>query len=152
MEFSAFLFLIYSSLFNQIQPPPNTQNFIKNFINNFINTELLVQQSDIRQKKLLSKAEISERLKSLPNWQVNNNQLTYTHKFKNFVEAINFVNCLVAPAETANHHPDIAISYNQVTINLTTHDVGGLTDQDFDMATTISQLIKTWKPDKNCQL
>ena len=70
------------------------------------------------------------------------NPLFYTHKFQNFVEAINFVNCLATPAETANHHPDIAISYNKVTINLTTHDVGRLTALDFELATTISQLSR----------
>ena len=111
---------------------------------------LLVQETNINQIKLLSEIEIQQRLQDLPNWQIKDNKLFYTHKFQNFVEAINFVSCLVIPSETANHHPDIAISYNQVTINLTTHDFGGLTVLDFDLATTISQLIKTWKSDKKC--
>ncbi|MGB3512382.1 MAG: 4a-hydroxytetrahydrobiopterin dehydratase [Microcoleaceae cyanobacterium] len=104
----------------------------------------------MQKKKPLSEAEISQGLKSLSNWEIKNHQLTYTHQFKNFVEAINFVNCLIIPTETANHHPDLVISYNQVTINLITHDLGELTAQDFDMATTISQLIQTWKSDKTC--
>ncbi|NEO57727.1 MAG: 4a-hydroxytetrahydrobiopterin dehydratase [Okeania sp. SIO3B5] len=118
----------------------------------FYSAFLLVQKTEIHNIKPLSEVEIYRYLQDLSNWQIKDNKLSYTHKFQNFVEAINFVNCLVTPAETANHHPDIAISYNQVTINLTTHDVGGLTALDFELATTISQLIKTWKSDKKCQL
>jgi 4a-hydroxytetrahydrobiopterin dehydratase len=53
---------------------------------------------------------------------------------------MDFVNKLVEPAEAAGHHPDIAISYNKVTISLTTHDAGGLTEKDFAMAKQISSL------------
>ncbi|NES04818.1 MAG: 4a-hydroxytetrahydrobiopterin dehydratase [Okeania sp. SIO2F4] len=117
----------------------------------FSSSLFLVQETNIHKRKILSDAEIYQRLQDLQHWQIKDNKLSYTHQFQNFVEAINFVNCLVIPAETANHHPDIAISYNQVTINLTTHDVGGLTLLDFELATTISQLIKTWKSDKQCK-
>ena len=112
---------------------------------------LLVQHSDVYNRKILSETEIYQHLQKLPNWEIKDNQLSYTHKFQNFPEAINFVNCLVTPAETANHHPEIIISYNQVTIKLTTHDLGGLTLLDFELATTISQLIKIWKLDKQCK-
>lgn len=54
--------------------------------------------------------------------------------------AIAFVNKLVAPSEAAGHHPDIEISYNKVTVNLTTHDAGGLTEKDFALAQEISAL------------
>ncbi|MGK7920352.1 MAG: 4a-hydroxytetrahydrobiopterin dehydratase [Trichodesmium sp.] len=114
-------------------------------------TLLLVQQNNVDNRKILSETEIYQRLQKLPNWEIKDNHLSYTHKFQNFPEAINFVNCLVTPAEKANHHPDIIISYNQVTIKLTTHDVKGLTVLDFELATTISQLIKTWKSDKQCK-
>jgi len=117
----------------------------------FYSSLLLVQETNIQKIKILSEVEIYQRLQYLEDWQIKDNQLSYTHQFQNFVEAINFVNCLVIPAETANHHPDIVISYNQVRINLTTHDVGGLTLLDFELATTISQLIKTWKSDKKCR-
>jgi 4a-hydroxytetrahydrobiopterin dehydratase len=79
-------------------------------------------------------------MQSLPGWTTDGTKLSRTYQFKNFVEAIGFVNRLVEPAETANHHPDIAISYNKVTISLTTHDAGGLTQQDFKLAQIISQL------------
>ena len=60
--------------------------------------------------------------------------------FKDFIEAIAWVNKLVPPSESAAHHPDIEISYNKVTVNLTTHDAGGLTEKDFALAQEISQL------------
>ncbi|MEW6494392.1 MAG: 4a-hydroxytetrahydrobiopterin dehydratase [Cyanobacteriota bacterium] len=89
---------------------------------------------------LMSDPEIQERAKQLEGWTVEGNQLRLTRKFKDFVEAIAFVNQLVEPAETAGHHPDLEISYNKVTVTLTTHDAGGLTSKDFDLAKVISQL------------
>lgn len=88
----------------------------------------------------LTQAEIDQKITAIPQWQQEEQTLTRTFKFQNFVEAIDFVNQLVEPAEAAGHHPDIAISYNQVTISLTTHDAGGLTQKDFALAETISQL------------
>lgn len=88
----------------------------------------------------LTQTEIDQKITTLPQWQQQDQTLTRTFKFKNFVEAIEFVNQLVEPAEAAGHHPDLAISYNQVTISLTSHDTGGLTQKDFDLAATISDL------------
>jgi 4a-hydroxytetrahydrobiopterin dehydratase len=88
----------------------------------------------------LSEAEVATQIQGLPGWTIEGQQLTRTYEFSNFVESINFVNCLVEPAEAAGHHPDITVSYNRVTLSLTTHDAGGLTIQDFDLARTISQL------------
>ncbi|ARV57650.1 4a-hydroxytetrahydrobiopterin dehydratase [Nostocales cyanobacterium HT-58-2] len=90
--------------------------------------------------QLLTEAEIQQRANSLPNWTVEESTLQSTRKFKNFVQAIEFVNKLVEPAELAGHHPDINISYNKVKIALTTHDAGGLTQKDFDLAEVISQI------------
>lgn len=89
---------------------------------------------------LLSDTEIQERAKHLEGWVVEGNQLRLTRKFKDFVEAIAFVNQLVEPAEAAGHHPDLEVSYNKVTVRVTTHDAGGLTSKDFDLAKVISQL------------
>ncbi|MGK7904293.1 MAG: 4a-hydroxytetrahydrobiopterin dehydratase [Hormoscilla sp.] len=89
---------------------------------------------------LLSEASIKEKISSLTGWELEGKSLRRTKKLSNFVEAIAFVNKLVEPAEAANHHPDISISYNKVTINLTTHDAGGLTQKDFDLAKVISQI------------
>ncbi|MBO1347255.1 MAG: 4a-hydroxytetrahydrobiopterin dehydratase [Hormoscilla sp. GUM202] len=90
--------------------------------------------------ELLSEASIKEKISSLTDWDKIGTSLRRTKKLENFVEAIAFVNKLVEPAEVANHHPDISISYNKVTINLTTHDAGGLTQKDFDLAKVISQI------------
>ena len=90
----------------------------------------------------LSQTEIDREIQAIPEWQQQDQTITRTFEFKNFVEAIAFVNELVEPAEAAGHHPDIAISYNKVTISLTTHDAGGLTQKDFELAKTISQLAQ----------
>lgn len=89
---------------------------------------------------LLSETEIQEQAKQLEGWKVEGKQLQLTRKFKDFLEAIAFVNQLVEPAESAGHHPDIKISYNKVTIALTTHDAGGLTSKDFELAQVISHV------------
>lgn len=90
--------------------------------------------------QLLSDAEIQERANQLEGWTVEGKELRITRKFKDFLEAIAFVNQIVEPAEAAGHHPDLAISYNKVTVSLTTHDADGLTSKDFDLAQVISKL------------
>lgn len=90
--------------------------------------------------ELLSNAEIQEKAKSLDGWTIEGKELRTTRQFKDFALAIAFVNKIVEPAEAAGHHPDLAISYNKVTISLTTHDAGGLTANDFEMAQTLSKL------------
>ena len=90
--------------------------------------------------KLLGESEIKAQANKLAGWTLEGSKLETTRKFKDFVEAIAFVNKLVEPAESAGHHPDIEVSYNKVKITLTTHDAGGLTQKDFDLATEISQI------------
>ena len=90
--------------------------------------------------QLLSEAEIQQRASVLNGWTVDGSSLECTRKFKDFIQAIEFVNQLVEPAESAGHHPDIEISYNKVKIALTTHDAGGLTEKDFQLAEVISQI------------
>lgn len=92
---------------------------------------------------LLNQTQINEKLQNLPNWRTNGQEISNTFKFKNFIQAIDFVNLLVEPAEKAGHHPDISISYNKVTINLTTHDEGGITQKDFDLAIEINDIFNT---------
>lgn len=88
----------------------------------------------------LSQTEIDQKIQAIPQWQQSGQTIKRTFKFKNFVEAIAFVNQLVEPAEAAGHHPDLTISYNQVIVSLTSHDAGGLTDKDFALAKIISNL------------
>ncbi|MEH1908287.1 MAG: 4a-hydroxytetrahydrobiopterin dehydratase [Nostoc sp.] len=91
--------------------------------------------------QLLTEVEIQEQAKVLLGWTVEDSKkLQITRTFKDFIQAIEFVNKLVEPGESAGHHPDIEISYNKVKITLTTHDAGGLTQTDFDVAQVISQI------------
>ena len=89
---------------------------------------------------LLTASEIQDRLTALPNWTLEGSTIVCHRRFADFITAIAFVNQLVEPAEAANHHPDLEISYNKVTITLSTHDEGGLTAKDFDLAAKIDQL------------
>lgn len=90
--------------------------------------------------QLLAASEIQNRLSQLPGWKQDGTTIKCVRTFDGFPEAVTFVNQLVEPAETAGHHPDLAISYNKVTVSLSTHDAGGLTEKDFAMAETISKL------------
>ena len=90
--------------------------------------------------QLLSEVEIKEQISQLSGWTLEGKEIRCQKILKDFVEAIAWVNKLVEPAEAAGHHPDIAISYNKVTVSLTTHDAGGLTQMDFDLAQVISGL------------
>jgi 4a-hydroxytetrahydrobiopterin dehydratase len=83
---------------------------------------------------LLTHSEIEQALRSLPGWSTDGKSLRRTYVLQNFPEAVAFVNQLVGPAEALRHHPDVAISYNCVTLSLTTHDVGGLTAKDIALA------------------
>lgn len=90
----------------------------------------------------LTQTQVKEKLQALPDWTTDGETISRTFKFKDFIGSIDFVNKLVEPAEAAGHHPDITISYNKVIIDLTTHDAGGITQKDFDLAQIISQLAQ----------
>ncbi|OLP18541.1 4a-hydroxytetrahydrobiopterin dehydratase [Leptolyngbya sp. 'hensonii'] len=90
---------------------------------------------------LLNDAEVQAQISQLSeSWSLEDGKLQCKRTFKDFIEAMAFVNRLIDPAEAAGHHPDIAISYNRVAITLWTHDAGGLTSKDFDLAKVISEL------------
>lgn len=94
----------------------------------------------VLQKGRLSADEITAHLPSLQGWGVEGNTLVKKLNFKNFVEALAYVNALGALAEAANHHPDIYFGWGYVNVTLTTHDVGGITASDFAMAKKIDLL------------
>ena len=85
----------------------------------------------------LTDAEIEHRLRRLPDWERKGDEIRRTYSFADFVGSLAFVSHVGALAEAANHHPDIDIRYSKVTIALTTHDAGGLTANDFDLAEKI---------------
>ena len=76
-------------------------------------------------------------MESVPGWENNGKEITRTYKFKDFAEALVFVNKVAGLAETADHHPDIDIRWNKVKLTLTTHSAGGLTEKDFALARQI---------------
>jgi len=82
----------------------------------------------------LTETEIQSRLSSLPEWTELGGSIQRTYQFDDFVRAIAFVDHVADLAERAQHHPDILIRYNKVTLTLSTHDAGGITEKDFDLA------------------
>ena len=89
---------------------------------------------------VLSAAEISQALHSIPGWTLSGNAIQRVYQFSNFVQAMEFVNRIAEAAEAVNHHPDITINYNKVTLSLISHDSGGITQRDIRMAEKINQL------------
>lgn len=83
---------------------------------------------------VLSDSQIQEKLASLPGWIREGKEIIRTYEFPTFPEAIAFVDRVAQAAEEANHHPDIDIRYTRVTLRLTSHDSGGLTERDFALA------------------
>lgn len=86
---------------------------------------------------VLSAQEVASHLSTLPAWQIENGELVRTFQFEDFRAALRFVNRVGDLAEEASHHPDIDIRYNRVRLGLVTHDAGGLTAKDFDLAARI---------------
>jgi 4a-hydroxytetrahydrobiopterin dehydratase len=82
----------------------------------------------------LNPRQIKLRLKALPEWSARARAIHRTFEFAGFLKAIAFVNRVAAMAEKADHHPDIDIRWNKVTLTLSTHSEGGLTEKDFAMA------------------
>ncbi len=90
--------------------------------------------------KKLSSDEIKSALVKIPGWQKKAAVISRTFQFKDFPAAIKFVNAIAKVAEKEQHHPDIDIRWNKVTLALTTHDAGGLTEEDFALAKKSDEL------------
>jgi 4a-hydroxytetrahydrobiopterin dehydratase len=85
----------------------------------------------------LSEDEITKGLARLSGWTRDGERIRKQYKFKSFPEAIAFTNRVAGLAEAADHHPDILVEYDKVTLALSSHDAGGLTERDFRLATRI---------------
>jgi 4a-hydroxytetrahydrobiopterin dehydratase len=83
---------------------------------------------------LLSDDDIKERLKELDGWRQRGEYIVKSFDRGDFVGSVKFIDSLVEPAEEMNHHPDIAISWSQVEVAISTHAEGGLTENDFELA------------------
>ena len=83
---------------------------------------------------LLNDDDIKERLKELDGWRQRGEYIVKSFDRGDFVGSVKFIDLLVEPAEEMNHHPDIAISWSQVEVAISTHAEGGLTENDFELA------------------
>jgi 4a-hydroxytetrahydrobiopterin dehydratase len=97
-------------------------------------------------KSVYAEADITERLsRDLPAWRYEGGQLRRAYKTHGFKAAVMAANAVAHLAEAAWHHPDIAISFGKVEVALESHDAGGITDRDFELATKIEQMV-AWQP------
>lgn len=89
---------------------------------------------------LMKTSELKDRMKKIPEWELEKKHIERTFEFDDFSEAIDFVNAVSEVAEEEEHHPDIDIRYNKVHLLLSTHSKGGLTELDFALAERIDTL------------
>lgn len=93
----------------------------------------------------LSDEQIQAELAKLPEWSETGEAIQRTFGFKDFVGAMDFVARVAAEAERSQHHPDILIRFNKVTLTLSTHDAGGITTRDFALAAQADAFARTIK-------
>ena len=99
-------------------------------------------------RRLLSPAEIDDALKTLPGWRVAAGKLHRTYRFRDFKEAFGWMTMAALAAEKADHHPDWSNSYKDVTVDLVTHDSGGITPKDVELARAFENLAAQLLSDK----
>jgi len=90
--------------------------------------------------ELLPDDEIESRLGELEGWSRDGDSITKTFKNDDFVGSVRFVDALVEPAEDMGHHPDLSLSWDEVTVSITNHAAGGLTENDFELAKRIDAI------------
>jgi 4a-hydroxytetrahydrobiopterin dehydratase len=89
----------------------------------------------------LTEAEVDQALLARPHWVATGEAIQRTFQFRNFVDAMTFVNNVASLAEADQHHPDVLIRYNKVTMTLSTHDAGGISHKDFAFAAKLDALV-----------
>lgn len=89
---------------------------------------------------VLNEEQIKQHIGALRGWQRKGSEITRVYEHADFVRAMGFVNSVALLAEKANHHPDIDIRWNRVSLTLSTHSAGGLTEKDFALAQEIDRL------------
>jgi 4a-hydroxytetrahydrobiopterin dehydratase len=94
----------------------------------------------------LDDTAVEEGLQHLPGWERRGDEIVKTFVQEDFAQAMGFVNQVAAAAEAAGHHPDIDIRWNKVTLALSSHAEGGLTDRDFQLAARIQELDQPTRP------
>ncbi|MDI3316754.1 MAG: 4a-hydroxytetrahydrobiopterin dehydratase [Bacillota bacterium] len=90
---------------------------------------------------VLDEEEVRRRLGALPFWRWADGAIHRSYRFRDFVEAMGFVQQVALLAEKADHHPDVLVRYNEVTLTLATHSEGGVTEKDLEMAERIERRL-----------
>jgi 4a-hydroxytetrahydrobiopterin dehydratase len=90
---------------------------------------------------VLTARQVGIHLKALPNWSKRAETIVRTFQFEGFLKSISFVNRIAGKAQKCNHHPDIDVRFNKVTLTLTTHDEGGITQKDFSLARQCDEVL-----------
>ena len=88
----------------------------------------------------LEEEKVNELMKEIPAWALKNGHLYKKFKFNNFAEAMKFINSIAEIAEQEGHHPDFSVHYNRVEIELWTHSINGLSENDFIVAAKIDKI------------
>ena len=89
---------------------------------------------------LLSETQIETSLAELKNWQYGNKKINKVFTFSSYMESIDFINSVAKKAEEFNHHPDLTVGYCKINIELTSHDLGGVTTGCIDLAKSIDSI------------
>ena len=92
---------------------------------------------------LIEQNQLDYFLEKHPSWIIDNKTIKKEFEFDNFIDAFGFMSRVSLLSEKMNHHPDWQNTYNKVKINLTTHDKGGITNNDINLAESIDKLINT---------
>jgi 4a-hydroxytetrahydrobiopterin dehydratase len=91
----------------------------------------------------LSEEEVTNRLKNLKGWEYKDGSIERNYKFKNFKDAFSIMTRIAFECEQQNHHPDWSNVYSSLNIKLNTHDVGGITENDFKLAESIEKIVNS---------
>ena len=92
---------------------------------------------------LIEQKQLNSFIEKNPSWIIDKKTIKKEFKFDNFIDAFGFMSKVALLAEKMDHHPDWQNIYNKVIVNLTTHDKGGITNNDIELAESIDELIKT---------
>ena len=90
--------------------------------------------------KLLSETQIETSLAELENWQYGNKKINKVYTFDSYMESIDFINSVAKKAEEVNHHPDLTVGYCKINIEITSHDLGGVTTGCIELAQSIESI------------
>ena len=101
---------------------------------------------------VLTTKQIKASLKAVANWSQREQTICRTFKFEGFLNSIAFVNRITPVAQNLNHYPDIDIRFDQVTLTLTTHDAGGITEKDFSVARQCDEVFLSFFAFRSMQI